>query len=223
MTSLPRWVSHQSGCHVSDTPCLDALPDATPQRAQRTLRRAPSPLSLEARDGGENAAPSPKSPSSPTRAKAAALTPEGLAVNSAADMGGFAELTASSMLKYEALHLRRHALRNSKSFGSQRSGAGEHSPQPGSAGVGFSFWTEKQRLDLEEQYLRHNSRIPWYDWALSFEKSDRGRRATPCCWALDKSNRSAPEQWLHNQAQEKGVYLEGMTLEKRLSNHFFEY
>lgn len=78
----------------------------------------------------------------------------------------------------------------------------------GRPGAGFSFWTEKQRVALDGQYLRHNSKVPWYDWGVSFDQSSRTQRARTSCWSLDTSFRTSPEQWLREEAHSKGDYVD---------------
>eukprot|EP00913_Durusdinium_trenchii_P019471 g18304.t2 len=73
----------------------------------------------------------------------------------------------------------------------------------GRPGAGFSFWTEKQRVALDGQYLRHNSKVPW-----SFDQSSRTQRARTSCWSLDTSFRTSPEQWLREEAHSKGDYVD---------------
>eukprot|EP00930_Biecheleria_cincta_P042923 TRINITY_DN29534_c0_g1_i1.p1 TRINITY_DN29534_c0_g1~~TRINITY_DN29534_c0_g1_i1.p1 ORF type:complete len:364 (+),score=9.53 TRINITY_DN29534_c0_g1_i1:30-1121(+) len=186
--------------------------DVSSFRGRRTA--APAPLSLEkSTPGNEEGAPKfPVSqPKSPCRAKAVDASPGGLTIDkSAKELGRYAEVTASAMMKFEAM-LNRH--RYPKSVHETRSPSPlrrrSNSPLPGAAGVGWGFLTERQRPNLSADWLRGNDQKPFYEWDKSFEAASNFPRSPSACWGREGSLRSQPEQWVRDKKRCDGARVDG--------------
>jgi len=192
----------------------------TSQGRRAPLRSAPLPLTLHDHEdfGSSDSLGRGRSgrSSSRSRAKAASLSPKGLAVNSAAHLGGYAQLTASTMMKFEHFHKQHKVLRTVTQPGKVR-GLADSPEQPGKAGAGFSFWTSAQRPESTEPCLQHGPATAWYDWAESYEKSSKGNRISGACWSLDHSRRTSPQQWWKDATWGQAVRVDGPGATQRRS------
>lgn len=188
--------------------------DSSGLRGRRAA--APSPLTVE-RSLPEKEEGAPRfpvyQPRSPHNTKAAHHSPGGLAINKTAqELGHYAEITASAMMKVEGLFKRRSYLRGvseTRSPSPLRSRSNSPLPVPGASGAGWGFWTEKQRPDQSADWLRFNNQQPFYDWHKSYEASSNFRRSPSACWGREGSLRSQPEQWVRDTKHCRGARVDG--------------
>lgn len=150
-------------------------------------------------------------PKSPYRAKAVDTSLGGLTIEKPGkELGRYAEVTASAMIKFEAM-ANRH--RYPKSVQETRSPSPlrrrSNSPLPGASGVGWGFLTDKQRPNLSVDWLRGNNQKPFYDWAKSFEAASTFPRSPSSCWGREASLRSQPEQWIKDKKRCDGARVDG--------------
>eukprot|EP00931_Biecheleriopsis_adriatica_P088804 TRINITY_DN63040_c0_g1_i1.p1 TRINITY_DN63040_c0_g1~~TRINITY_DN63040_c0_g1_i1.p1 ORF type:complete len:454 (-),score=49.25 TRINITY_DN63040_c0_g1_i1:59-1381(-) len=193
----------------------------------KSPKKAPAPLAfLKLRkDVGESEGESLQSPiavkyrpKSPLRKKVAEMSPGALALDKPAQLGRFAEVTAATVLKSEGQATRFNLPRSTTRTASperRRLSHGRHVgdgvEEPKSPGVGFSFWTERQRPDECDSWLRHNTTPPFYAWGKSFDASSASKRCIAACWGRETSYRSQPEQWCRDMKRSCSARVDGLS------------